>query len=63
MHRLLVLHPRAGSKPDALVNALRTFTVKCPVCGTGEIYLTLNGMGIRRVSNGKKAVARGGGGG
>jgi hypothetical protein len=61
-HRLLVLHPRAGSKPDALVNALRTFTVKCPVCGTGEIYLTLNGMGIRRVNNGK-AVARGGGGG
>ncbi len=61
-HRLLVLHPRASSKPDALVNALKTFTVKCPVCGTGEIYLALDGVGIRRVNNGK-TVARGGGSG
>jgi hypothetical protein len=61
-HRLLVLHPRAISKPDALVNALKTFTVKCPVCGTGEIYLTLDGVGIRKVSNGK-TTARGGGSG
>ena len=62
-HRLLVLHPRSGSKPDALVNALKTFTVKCPVCGTGEIYLTLDGIGVRKVSSSNKAVARGGGGG
>ena len=58
-HRLLVLHPRASSKPDALVNALKTFTVKCPVCGTGEIYLTLDGVGIRRVNNGKVVMRNG----
>jgi len=38
-HRLLILQPITGGRVSALVSELRRFKLKCPVCGTSELYL------------------------
>jgi hypothetical protein len=58
-HRLLVLHPRSSRSLAKLIRELRLLRVTCPVCGSGSIYMKIEGAGKAMASgNGNKSQVK-----